>query len=153
MHFFFSRRNWQLGLVGQILVYTNPNKKRKKRKEIFHVLLTIVRYLCRICWISLVVVLLFLDSSLRVWWLQKIPTKIFKTLFSTLVFPFFLGLNPWTWFFYFFFLSFQVTFLQWTKHNNFWGRVNRFFFFRNMFKFQNLTAAETMSKIQNESIG
>jgi hypothetical protein len=96
MHFFFSRRNWQLGLVGQILVYTNPNKKRKKRKEIFHVLLTIVRYLCRICWISLVVVLLFLDSSLRVWWLQKIPTKIFKTLFSTLVFPFFLGLNPWT---------------------------------------------------------
>ncbi len=40
MHF-FSRRNWQLGLVGQILVYTNPNKNAK-RKEIFHVLLTMI---------------------------------------------------------------------------------------------------------------
>ena len=32
MHF-FSRRNWQLGLVGQILVYTNPNKNAKKERN------------------------------------------------------------------------------------------------------------------------
>ena len=53
-----------------------------------------------------------------------------------------------------FFFCFQVTllFLQWTKHNNFWGESEslnfyQIFLFRNMFKFQNLTAAETMSKI------
>lgn len=83
---------------------------------------------------------------------KKSPQKFFKTLFSTLVFSFFRSQSV-DMIFLFFFSFFPSHFFTVNETQQLLGESESLLFFRNMFKFQNLTAAETMSKIQNESIG